>query len=537
MADVQGGKFGTDGVLDLYGQPTQNLTAAKGLTLHACETYCGKDRSHFEWYTFSQEFSSWLLPWLALSAQLPFGATSRLDNALAWLLSIGSPALAVYSLTLTLLQRRWIRWRFSDIARRLPNGENIRNVMLALEQMPLRIAETGPDGDGVVESLVALPDNDVWWERLASRVQENSMWTIPAAVSIFWTVLALVFTLVDSTTSPDIDISSHGHAVGAVLLWLIPVVAGWMQAGFQTNPSRVARIVEELNNHALVASPYVTPDGRDDPVPVRHSIIHDAIAIDVRKRHDSDSPAPIFAYARLPRLSAQMEHIALVCEGLCDRLMMHKPVAFARRHWSFNLADNRRGIREEIIAACSTPLRSIWAPGVWARIAFAAAIACAMQWFTTGAAIYITYLTPTVGLGCRSGSFLAYGIGGTFAWLLLLLSSVLSHLKDSEFKRSRTRHILEAVCITLDVTAKLVATANAIWIITLCIFQFSGFYSTCYCMSAAWELKERAHDMFVSWPDLVELGTRTVWVSGIVSTGVVAFVYSAFVYFALSPDE
>jgi hypothetical protein len=50
-----------------------------------------------------QKFSAWLLPWLALLSQLPFGATHRLDNFVSVLLAVGSPTLAAYSLTLTVL--------------------------------------------------------------------------------------------------------------------------------------------------------------------------------------------------------------------------------------------------------------------------------------------------------------------------------------------------------------------------------------------------------------------------------------------------
>jgi hypothetical protein len=39
----------------------------------------------------------------------------------------------------------------------------------------------------------------------------------------------------------------------------------------------------------------------------------------------------------------------------------------------------------------------------------------------------MAYLTPTVGLGCRSGGYLIYGVGATVSWALIICSFLLSH--------------------------------------------------------------------------------------------------------------
>ena len=40
-----------------------------------CVQTCGGGVGDFQWTMFSQGFSTWLLPWIALMSQLPFGAT------------------------------------------------------------------------------------------------------------------------------------------------------------------------------------------------------------------------------------------------------------------------------------------------------------------------------------------------------------------------------------------------------------------------------------------------------------------------------
>jgi hypothetical protein len=54
---------------------TQNVT----LTYNQCKCKCGTGPGDFTWTKFSQNFSTWLLPWLALMFQLPFGSEGKLS--------------------------------------------------------------------------------------------------------------------------------------------------------------------------------------------------------------------------------------------------------------------------------------------------------------------------------------------------------------------------------------------------------------------------------------------------------------------------
>ena len=83
---------------------------------------------------------------------------------------------------------------------------------------------------------------------------------------------------------------------------------------------------------------------------------------------------------------------------------------------------------------------------MWKHIGTAALVAIFVQWGSqsfprflappqsfvdqltaTGPAILIAYLTPSKGIGCRTGAYIIYGVIATIAWLLLALSSCLSH--------------------------------------------------------------------------------------------------------------
>lgn len=138
-------------------------------------------------------------------------------------------------------------------------------------------------------------------------------------------------------------------------------------------------------------------------------------------------------------------------------------------------------------------------PEIWRRMAAASIIALFLQWGTTGASILIAFLTPTVGLGCRSGSYLIYGTLGTVVWLLLLASMLLSHqvmllyqdehLKnprmdfrsDKGYQRTWTHSILCALAVSLRYLGKLIAFGNALWLMASSLMEFTGGYDNCWC--------------------------------------------------------
>jgi hypothetical protein len=159
------------------------------------------------------------------------------------------------------------------------------------------------------------------------------------------------------------------------------------------------------------------------------------------------------------------------------------------------------------------------------RIVVAVLIALYVQWGTTSAAIIIAYLTEVVGLGCRSGGYILYGVLATLAFFFLFLSSIFSHAAmlrhevlqidgvenlyerreklnqvsseeqsiasfgKGDLRRSGVRprrltigHKTLRVCAVLTrLLGRLLAVANTIWIILSSIWELVGFYNNCWC--------------------------------------------------------
>lgn len=89
LNDLNNGTFGKDfKALDNSGRSLKHRNAnATAIPYHVCVKECGAEPEGFNWSVFSKQFASWLLPYLALISQLPWGAEHRLDNILSMFLT------------------------------------------------------------------------------------------------------------------------------------------------------------------------------------------------------------------------------------------------------------------------------------------------------------------------------------------------------------------------------------------------------------------------------------------------------------------
>src|SRR5579864_429847 len=94
---------------------------------------------------------------------------------MSFCLAVGSPALITYSLTLTILNRFWVRQRFNDLVRRCQGRtvseryggyeQRVRAAQYLLQeaqQVPLRASQER----GWLSSLIVSAENQDWWLRL-----------------------------------------------------------------------------------------------------------------------------------------------------------------------------------------------------------------------------------------------------------------------------------------------------------------------------------------------------------------------------------
>jgi hypothetical protein len=78
LTNIKSNTNATQNLADLLnsnGDPVLNVADATATSYSLCTPLCGKGQD-FHVSVFAQDFTSWLLPYLALIAQLPFGAPS-----------------------------------------------------------------------------------------------------------------------------------------------------------------------------------------------------------------------------------------------------------------------------------------------------------------------------------------------------------------------------------------------------------------------------------------------------------------------------
>ena len=575
LIDFQNNDTALGGV-DYNGKPVANPEDAVGLTYGACKQWCGDGREPFDWSVFSQQFSAWLLPWLALISQLPFGAENSLDNLISGefslacvdtfyqfshhhapvALTVGSPTLAAFSLALTAINTRWAYNRFSTV--NYPNRRNAVTALVYLQQVPLRLTTR----DGLLASLIVLPENDKWWKYLVETLEQTHTWTISAATSIAWVIIAFAFTIVDSFMSMGEDVNSTGQGVGSLWLWLIPIIVGWLWTPVSSY-DKLRAAVDRANDLAFMAARGGAPQTNGSPnidTPRRASDVTYVQAIRVGEKkevftRDAARAAPVFNYSRIWEWSSIVETIARAYENADKKAKRHIPVD-PRKEWVYsddkhvaNHHDNRAGTIEQVQAYCGLPVQGNKEPvqpvplGMWKRIFIASVFALGLQWGTTSSAVITVIFTPTSGLGCRSGIYILYGIVSTMIWLTLLLSSYLAHcakvwrdsgvIPNAGFNSANLAKNLATFLRRLSITA---AGCNALSIVLACVFQFSDFYSTCYCNSSVLGRGSR-HAYYIIAASNNYDQMKGGWIGGVVLAGGCVVLFLFFLLLMLEPSH
>ncbi|KAK7062651.1 hypothetical protein VNI00_000139 [Paramarasmius palmivorus] len=534
-------------LLDSHGNLVDDTSKGRAIAYKVCLEVCGSGQEPFNWSTFSQEFSAWLLPYLALLSQLPFGAQDKLENLLSMLLTLGSPTLAAYSIAITILNGRWIARLFRPFT--YPNSRNATRILSSLQQSPLRIRQDR----SLLSSLVVLTKNDEWWCELCVWINYTHTWSISAATSIAWVIIAYIFTVIDSFMDiTDTDTyNTSGQGVGDVWLWLLPVVIAWLQISPKCDSSRVHQAVQRANEIAYVAMP-------DSQVRLASDLsAHRAIYLEVEDRgalySDQYVTAPVFNYSRVFSWTTTVETVAAYFAEASDRAKDSDPVD-GTHIWmpseNRNIRvrpENRMGSSLQVDKYCTPdtpPSPKSFGSGVWSRVALASLMALGLQWGTAGAAILVVVQTPTTGLGCRSGAYLVYAGVSSLVWMMLVLSSVLAHYVSTiesrkrpyGYRRSSYRIILATEASNLlRRLGKILATMNAVWIVLICLFQFSAFFDRCYCNSSVLGWGAAAAFAVMDPSDDVSL-MKAAWVGGVVLASGTAFLFLVFVGTMINPQ-
>ncbi|KAJ6600521.1 hypothetical protein DFH09DRAFT_1128388, partial [Mycena vulgaris] len=514
----------SDGLVDMLGKaiscPANGSIAATpeiwGITFKACEATCGMDqiRQTVDFSAVSVPLTTWLLPWLALVAQLPFEADGWMD-LLSACLCVGSPVLAAYSLSLTAFNRSHISREFRRLKRAAETDtcqeyhymrrvEAAAFILQEAQQCPVRANQR----TGELGSLIALndPHRRNFWT-LAAKDLKNTRrgFTYSFAAQVFLAfvtyLISFIAAVVELLGSPDVGLQ---FASSTVWSWMFPIVFGYIYVGSQ---SKAGSIAEALTGNMIIPGPERDASGEfvyqkglrpnadlysPLPAPPPTAATNSVVALDIGPAVETPRRALPDAVSSQSRLGVDIPLSTL--HASTSQLNAGGGIFnYARVLTSFALVEHIENFQAQaaipLTAADAAercglqPRQDLIAFTAWSKLPTlairnmgkAALVALFLQWGTTGAAVFVAYYTPAVGIGCRSGSYLIYGVAATLSWLLLF------------DPHRRSVGLLGGLAVLTRFTGKAVAITNTGWLIASSVLEDIGTFQTCWCQTDAYQ--------------------------------------------------
>ncbi|USP74768.1 hypothetical protein yc1106_02042 [Curvularia clavata] len=493
-------------------------------------------KSVFDFPIFLSGVTNYFLPWLGLTAQLPYETDSISGNFESFCLAVGSPMLTTFSLISTALNAHSTSIIF---AAKFGNGKTTSHLREAVEsaeyflrgsqQSPIRIKED-QFRQLFEEDTERLRDR---WLPLEQRLHNTRrQYTFSLFAQTFFAVVAWVLTIVGSYIT---SLGQHSEALllssGTLWTWLVPVVLGWMAVGTQSRKNTVREAIqgEIIRGKSAPIKALEAESGFINP-PL--TVIHQALWSQVQG--DEACQGPAYNYARIltypklrNRIVDEFERKRALLEAQKAQANTSKPMQELQRNNTVQLeAGSSHNIDEPYMT-----WKDVKASSDWKRnFVTSNVIAVFLQWGITGSAIVISYLTEVRGLGCRSGSYLLYGVLATSAHILLLVSVFLSHhvmlMYQAERQKGATGPRYEVprsaqikwigrLAVLMRFFGKSIAVINAIWIILSSIFELIGFYESCWCTGTVLGLGNRAWVVLFVSGDKMREEAEASWIGGL----------------------
>ncbi|KAK2042169.1 hypothetical protein LZ31DRAFT_501311 [Colletotrichum somersetense] len=494
-----------------YSEPMSNVTANDiwGISLDICKEFCGRNDLDMatSFNRLASASTNYLLPWLALTAQLPYETGSGEADIIGVCIGLGSPLLMTFSLMMTTLNKRWIRKRFRNLA---SNSEvaskemksridSARVIAQETGQAPIRLLHR----DGLLERLVTLDANTTWWSEAAENLKSTRRpVTFSLIAQLTVAIIAWILTVTGSLkqkvgdTEEALVLSS-----GSLWIWLVPVIIGWVMVGTQREEDTVKKAFQAANKHTRVENGVELINDEDSPV----------LVPDTHRMNESQPHSPVIQPKRLlgmfkvvgwQRQQGPVFNYArsITWLNFADRLHMAFDAATATGRSRKNNEDSAGHLQQpsrspqdtegsssyELVEYTRLSEMSPEAMSTFSRhVAWSMLVSLVLQWGTTGWAIYIAYETVVKGLGCRSGSYIIYGLLSTVSCAAMLLSAWVSHFTMREYQyATRATVYLQfcgAVAVTTRLFGQLLLIGNTIWLLAISIFELIGFFDSCYC--------------------------------------------------------
>ena len=136
-------------------------------------------------------------------------------------MTVGSPALAAYSLIITARNIRMVKKKAAATGHKA--GQDVAKMLIALQQYPHKLTEDE-------RILSAIREDGELRKQMVEQLGKKNSWSFTTTTNVLWVVVAFSFTFVDSFVSASgfSTSGSDGLAVGTLWIWLLCLVGGWL---------------------------------------------------------------------------------------------------------------------------------------------------------------------------------------------------------------------------------------------------------------------------------------------------------------------
>ena len=545
------------------------------ISVQGCRLLCGAGVRYYTWSQISATITTWVLPIIGTFLQAPFEGNQFRGTLYAIVRWVGSP---IASLSYILWNIKIIgkcallsdmSTSFNDNLKKNKDAQKMRDSLYILSVMNQYTFKQGIDVAEAAKLLrIALfadtidqVDLSLRRRTLASALREGrKRGIVPVFITLMWFIFALAISIQSAFGEVGANATAHGLALGLLLAWF-PVLV--LSSIVDRNPVMTSTTREKLNKFLRRAQIAVRKDTnfenrvRSNLSKARANALHDVES----RREDSVAPIDSSKIARVAKaertgsktdVEAQFLHARDIgrCEDEDFENEEPHPLAWGffedfagqgRIRWHYGVAHSILAGMETIILDKSRNSRRdrrgrnwLEIPGIREMLICNPAENVGLWYFdprefweilsalfivagTISGAFVISYRTPTVGLGCRSGGYVIFGTIALGLFALELLVWAIIGPPNTPSARSR-RNVLN----WFFRLGELVSTS---WLLYIVMAQTIGSYQTCDCMSSNWGRWGGYIDTTIAE---IAPGVAKYWIIGVCLSCMIMFTAIAF---------
>ncbi|CAZ85439.1 unnamed protein product [Tuber melanosporum] len=428
------------------GQARNSKNPAFLVTFAACEEYCGVTPEYYEWEKASDTITTWVLPLVGLILQAPFESNNFKQTMFVVFRWVGSPIVSMMCIfwNMKVTRKCAIMVDMSVDKDQYPpppsSFAELRDsfyLLSVVNQYELNIYTQLQERHIETILRVGLFDRRREIQRMRARVaasirRERRRGTVQVLASLAWFLVAMGISINKAFGDLGVNSTAHNLALGLLMSWLPVLIAATI---VDRNPMDARYVRAKLNNYlreieAVERTPSIFP-GVEDP--------------------------DIFGeFAGQGRVRW---HYGVAHSFLRTLEAMHG----MGRGWS-TIYENTD---ELSTTGAYSGLVGFDLSEVWQMVAaFLMVCSCSLG------AFFVSYYTPTVGLGCRSGGYMIFGLNATGCLILEMAAWAFLHPGTG---RRMAQWVL-----------RLCEFTNFCWLVYIIVAQTFGIYNSCRCKSSMW---------------------------------------------------